>query len=634
MPMVPRPVPSLRRAVLVACQALLLVATGRTQAPAAWASLSVPTGVVATDLLNLGKVVAYRDGIQLHAWSAVTRNWKVHPRGAVGTTRVFNDCVLTIGLGAAHAFSSMRGAFASMSIGPTATLRNGITNQNDSVLLVVDGATLHAYSSFVGTWTSRVFPGPPATVVLRHTALAAYGTMLSAYDAFTGTWHDLTVPAVPWQLSVDGTAGFAEANGTVHAFSAVHGAWSTRQIAVGSSLVRGDDYGIWIGGGTAIGYSSLQNAWVAAGPAGTNATPFDLFAVLDTPAGKRAFSACTATWSPALASASAGMVGSGSTLLLQDAAGVTGWSAVNDRHATLAGPALGMQAAGAVGSMLAAGNHPVLWSSLTGTWHRAPGAAQPGPPSLTTTGAAVGAGSGVFAFDGRTGAFVLLNTPSLAWSSNPSSAPLIAWDAANLWAFEARSGRWLATPRAGTGTPSVAIWRTCALVVDGSTAFGFGAPAGQWAAVPLPGPVLGTRVNSESVRVHTQNHVLAFPAVGEIVPQAQFPEFRRMQPAGAPLDLVLAVPANGFALLGIGRLARAPTPLPGFGDLLLDALVAPPLLVAGSTTGEPVTLHLPPAVATALRGDEWGLQAAMFQAAILPVVGTPWLTAAAAIWPL
>jgi hypothetical protein len=627
-------VPSLRRAVPVVCQVLLLVAAGRAQAPAAWASLSVPTGVAAADLLNLGKVVGYRDGSRLHAWSAVTRTWQGHPRAGIGTTRVFNDCVLTIGPGAAHAFSSMRGAFASVAIGPTATLRNGTTNQNDSVLLVGEGATLHAFSSFVGTWTSRTFPGAPATAVLRHTALAAFGTMLCAYDAFTGTWHDLTVPAVPWQLSVDGTAGFAEANGTVHAFSAVHGVWSTRQIVVGAALVRGDDYGVWIGGGAAVGYSSLQNEWAAAGSAGTTAAPFDLFAVLDTPAGKRAFSACTARWSPVLASAGAVVVGSGCTLLLQDAAGVSGWSAVNDRRATLPGPSFGMQAAGAVGSTLDAGNRPVLWSSLTGTWHHAPGAAQAGPASLTTTCAAVGGGSGVFAFDARTSTFVLLDTPGIAWSSNPSSAPLIAWDATNLWAFEARTGRWLATPRSGTGTPNVGIWRTCALVVDGATAYGFGAPAGQWAAVPLPGPVLGTRVNSESVRVHTQNHVLAFPAIGEIVPQAQFPEFRRVQAAGAPLDLVLAVPANGFALLGIGPLGKSPTPIPGFGDLLLATMVAPPLLVAGSTTGEPVTLHLPPAVATALRGSEWGLQAAMLQAAILPPLGTPWLTAAATIWPL
>jgi len=613
---------------------LTVAAAVPAQAPNAWATLAVPSGVTAGNIVNLGKVIGYRDGNSVHAWSAVTRNWQTQVVVGTPTTRAFNDCVLVVEAGAAHAMASGRGVFASIALGPNAIVRNGTTSNNDSVVVIEDGAALHTFSSFTGAWATRSAPAGLTISVQRHTAILAAGAMLSGYDAFTGQWHDLAVTAVPWALTADGTAAFAEHGGTVHAFSATHRRWTTHPVAVGSAFLRGDDFGVWIGGGDVLGYSSLQDRWEPARVAGTLGTAHDLFALVDTAHGKRAFSACTGTWSAVLGTSGAAFVAGGSVVLVQDGGGVRGWSAVNGRTEIWPSPTLGMQAVGVVATTIDSNSHPVVWSGLTGKWYRAPAAALPGNPALTTTTASIASSTGVFAFHARTGGFVPLTTPGVAWSSNPSSAPLIAWDSSNLWAFEGRAGRWLAAPRAGTGTPNVGIWRTCALVLDGATAFGFGTPAGIWASTPLPGPVLGTRVNSESARVHTANAVLAFPAIGELVPQAQFPEFRRVQAAGADLDVVMAIPAGGFGLLAIGPLSPTPLPIPGLGDLLLSSFVAPPLLVTGNANGEPITLHLAPSVATALRGREWGMQAAMLQAAILPPMGMPWLTAAATVLPL
>ncbi|MBM3961711.1 MAG: hypothetical protein FJ306_07410, partial [Planctomycetes bacterium] len=76
--------------------ATLLFALGGApaQAPAPWATLSVPTGVQPAQAASLGKIVAYSDGTTLHAWSAVTRDWTSHPVGSQATLRLNNDCLL------------------------------------------------------------------------------------------------------------------------------------------------------------------------------------------------------------------------------------------------------------------------------------------------------------------------------------------------------------------------------------------------------------------------------------------------------------------------------------------------------------------------------------------------------------
>jgi hypothetical protein len=61
--------------------ALLPILAGAlsAQAPSPWAGLPVPSGVQATSVLSLGKVVAYREPSTVHAFSAVVRQWRSAP---------------------------------------------------------------------------------------------------------------------------------------------------------------------------------------------------------------------------------------------------------------------------------------------------------------------------------------------------------------------------------------------------------------------------------------------------------------------------------------------------------------------------------------------------------------------------
>lgn len=599
------------------------------QAPPAWSSLPVPAGVVAAQAVSQGKLVTYRDGGLLHAWSAVTRRWTSTPASAAATLRVHNDCLLVQDGGLWTAFAAYRGTFAPLPVGGSAQLLNPGGAVNDSLLAVADGGLLHTFSAFVGAWTSRPLAASHLFAVQRHVAVLVQGTLVSGLDAPTGQWLDHTVAAAPTAVSADGTAGFAFGVGTVHAFSASRTTWLDHTAPVGAVFTRGDDWGVWSAGTHTLGYSAIRGRFAATRlPVAAVVTVQDVFGLFTGAAGVLAFSALTCDFRGALATTSAQCTASTTAALLTDSSGTRGYSAVHNRTALLgaAGPASGVANVVAwVGD--AANGPPWFFSALTCTWHQAPANVLPGDPTLSTTAAACLTPTGCVAFSPRTNTFVALADPGVALAANPSSAPLVAIGATTLHAFEARTGRWIDTARAGSGQVTSQIWRTGAVLFDGNTAFGFGTPAGSWSATTLPGPVTGLRANSESVRVQTANAVFAWPAIGTLSWFAQFPEFRRVQPADATARFAIDLPAGGFALVGIGVASASPLPLPGLGELLLAPTGITVLPVAGTAAGTPVVVALPPA--TTLPSN-FELAA---QAAVWPPGGIPYLGDVATLMP-
>jgi hypothetical protein len=267
-----------------------------------------------------------------------------------------------------------------------------------------------------------------------------------------------------------------------------------------------------------------------------------------------------------------------------------------------------------------------LFSARTGQWHQPPVDALPGDPLLTTTSAALLTPTGALAFAPASGDFVRLQRPGLLVTGNPSSGPLLAYDANDVFAFDARREAWLAVPRSGAGPLQVQIWRTTALAIDGSTTYAYGAAAGAWSTQTLPGAAVSLRANSESARVSTQNDLFAFAAVPEVLPFAQFPEFRRVQPRGADLRVSLAVPPAGIAVLATGAIAPTSVVFPGLGEffLLPNGTAATPVL--GSPLGEPVTVAFAVPLLPQLLGTLVGWQAAM-----LPAQGQAYLSELATV---
>jgi hypothetical protein len=616
-------VASVRTTFAKLCCLSVLTTAALTQATSPWTDLPVPGGVTMAGTASLGKNVAWFDGATVHAWSAVTRRFVTMPTGPSTALRLTNDWLLARDGDNWHAFSAWTGSFVTRIFTPSAQLLNGASNNNDSMVLVADAGQLHLFSAFTGTWSSRAI-GPSALVsTLRHVALLAEGTLLTAADAFTGQWHDLTVPNVVGNLSSDGTAGFADDGGRVYAFSASHRSWRQATLPDSAQFVRGDDWGVFWSGSRQLGYSAIRGEFATAGATVSAVTTAqDLFALLTTPQGALAYSACRGTFSGPHGQANATPVVGSAVAMFQEPTGVLAYGAVLDRAEFWARPATAGSCAGVVAFVTDnASNRPVLFSALTGTFRAAPANALATPPLLTTTIAAVPTTTGLLAWNARNAAFVPAPGSPIGFTGNPSSAPLLAWDANDLFAFDARSNRWITTPRASSAPPTVAIWRTTAMFLDGNVAFGFGVQAGSWSSITLPEAFGSWRANSESGRISTATHMLAYSALGSVLTHAQFPEFRRLQPIGTDLRVVLPVPATALCVLGAGRLLAVPIAVPGFGELALDAAALVTVAVTPPPNGDPteVVIGVPPA--PALLGVQWACQGA-----VLPATGAPWLT--------
>ena len=597
------------------------------QAPSPWATLAVPGGVVPSQLTSIGKLVAYHDGATLHAFSAVTRAWHAWASPNPGPLRANNDCLLLQGSGTWLAFASYTGRFAPLAVGAGAVLHNGVGASNDSVLLVGAGPLLHAFSAFTGAWTTRTVPASHLVAVQRHVAVLVAGSTVGGFDAFTGQWTDLTVPVAPGVASADGTAGFAYGSGTIHAFSASRRAWVSTTEPASSTFERADDWGLWYGPGGVTAYGALHGAFErTTAPATAVAAVQDVYALVLGPQGVFAFSALTNSISRALAAPAASIAASTCVALLTDGNGTRAYDAVHGRAVAAPAAAGNGGVANVVAWVDTAGGPPLFFSALTGAWHRAPAAVLPGPPLLTTTAAACATNTGALAFAPRSGRFVPLVEPTAVLHGNPASAPLLALGATTTHAFDARTERWVGVPHARSA-PNVQIWRTAAVVVDGTTALGFGSQAASWSAAALPAVPIAIRANSESARVSTANEVLAWSAIGEVAWLAQFPEFRRVQPAGAPARLVLRVPPGGVAALALGPVAPAPVPLAALGELQLVPAQLAAVAVVALPSGEPVVIDagVPGA---ALAGVPFGAQALL-----LAPGGASWLSDLAVVWP-
>lgn len=612
------------------CALAFACALASAQGPSLWSSQPIAAGS-SPQVLALGKLVHFVDQGTLRCWSAATRAWQQIPVSPAATVLQTNDVLVVRDGPILTAVSSICGVTAPLVVTAGAQVVNLPSRTNDSIVLVRDGLTLHAFSGFTGRWVSRAVSAAAMTDVQRHVALLADGATVGGFDPFSGDWVDLTAPSAPLQLSADGVCGLVQCLGHTLGFSALHGAWAQAPSLPGAALHRNDDWAVLADGASALAYSGLSHSFsaIVTGPAQVAASE-DLFCMLTSPGLLHAYSAPTGQWSVAAWTGNELLRTTAAAASVEDGAQWIAWSALTGAFVSLPFVPAGLALAGAVMAAEENGTgRPMLFSAMTGAFHAPPVSAQAGVPQVSTCGALVREAGGVLAFSARTGAFVPLAGAGLSLESNASSAPLLCWDAGALHFFDARRDVWLHEPRASTQPPNVQIWRTAAFVVDGQDAVGFGSQSGRVERTALPGPLVSFRANSESAALVTAGSVLAMSAVGEALPDAQYPDFRRAQGLGAPLRVRVQMPPGSLALLGLAPLASQGVSLPGLGELLLDpnalfvALLAPAAgqgvaVFAAATPADP-----------ALRGLGLGAQAL-----VAPPAATPYLTAAAALWLL
>jgi len=595
----------------------------------AWSELVPPNGVPVAGVDSIGKLVHFVDGSTLHVWSAFTRRWHQLGIGPNATVRQTNDWLLVQDGPTWTAFAAASGRFAPLALGAGAFVRNPVSQNNDSLLFVRDGTQLHAFSGFIGRWVSRSIAANASTTVQRHTGLLASGNTLSGFSAFSGQWHDQTLTAAVISLSADGTAGLAETPTQVFGFSARRSSWSSSPSMANAVRSRGDDWAGWYDGVQVMAFSGLRGSFTTQpiGP-GSLRHAADLYALYATSTSTYGYSAITGSW----ASTSTGLAAitrtASAVALVEEPLLLTAYSAP---LGTFVSTNLDASATSLAGTVIAATERtsgmPALFSALTGNWQAGPADAVPALPLIGRISALLPRAAGFYAFSARTGAFVPLGSASGTAVIGPQTAPAVVWDPTGLHFFDAGRDLWRSEPRGGSGQPTVHLWRTTALVLDGNEALGFGSQSGQIARTAMPEPVAAFRVNSESVTVVTAARALTFSALGQPNTLAQFPDFRRVFTAGGTLYVQLPMQTGDLALIAGGLLATQPMTVAGLGELLLDTQAMAAMLILPRADADRGELLLAVPDLPALHGMHF-----WFQALLLPATASPVLTTGCEVW--
>ncbi len=554
--------------------ALAVCACLGAQRPASWNALNVPAGVDPYAVMQLGKLVTYREGGNVHVYSAFSRKWKTRAISGSASLRNANDWLLIREGNTFTAFSSMRGTFQSITLSSSAYVVNPVSQRNDSILLVADGTDLWAFSGLQGSWVRRPISFSASLSVQRHVAIIADGRTLAGMSAFAGTWITRVTLLPVSQVYTDGTVGIAYNDSSVYGFSAQRGTWQeTSAPAPGAAFAGKADVAVWADGSQLLGFSGLRGNFSTY----ATSTPVSLFvdqqvAVASGSRRQFFFSAATGQWTvfttqqfPIIRTAAA-------TVLIQSSGSVHAYSALSGRVASIPVRASSTDVNWGLATAIDQWTGAVwLYSAFTGTWQRPP----PGPPftlpRLAFQAALVDTDNGYAAFSGRTGRFVPVVVGGGAVPHvDPNSGVVAIEDSQSLHIFEPRRDLWLQQPlQPSLGPLQVQIWRTSLIATQGMRAYGYGSQTGEIEAFNLPQPVTGIRASSESISLLTQDNLVAFSSVPDLNTHWQFPEFRRMYVADSPAELQMHGPTGSIGVILVGLPGPATAYLPA-GPLVLS----------------------------------------------------------------
>lgn len=570
-------------------------------------------------MFQRGKLLVEWDpaGGSVAVFSAFTRAWHRRAIAPGASLTHANDwCLIREGT-RWTAFGAYAGRFASVSLSATASLVNPASQRNDSLAVVRDGARVWAFSGFDGAW--EVLDAGPAALVAtqRHVAVVADGQRLWARSAWLPGWRPATAAQPVLAVAADGTAGVAETGAAIHGFSAALGRWNRTATPGGAGAGRTlGDVALFERSAEVVAFSGLTGTFArVAVPPGSAAVLDRQVAAVPMGAATLLYSAVDGRWQRH--ATSGGGVPSlrteASLVLLREPDRVHAFSALVGAVSTVMEVPVSVDATRALASVVGSGGQAYLYSARTGAWHPAPGSAgrpQLGAVDALLPSAVPASSSNLWAFSGRDGSFVPLQAGANALTYvDPQSAAMAAADDAMAHAFDGRTGRWVSTALSGTTPPQVAQWRTAIVLARGTRAVGFAVQAGRFEEVDLGSSPSQLVASSEVVLVDTPALRWGFGAVPEVLGAWQFPAFRRIQPAGAPLALFVRR-ADASMFVGVSPWAAQPWPVAAGAALWLDpataglwATLAP---ADGAAVGVP--LGVLPVAPAALRGTRWVFQ--------------------------
>ncbi|MCA8972243.1 MAG: hypothetical protein KDC95_20815 [Planctomycetes bacterium] len=569
----------------------------RGQGVPAFAELPLPGGANAASVTQLGKIAAYDDGAMLYSFSAHTRKWSGIAKSASATLRQANDWFLLVDGTRYSAYSAIHGTWRSVTLSTSAVVLNPASQRNDSIVLVQDGATIHAYSGFTGQWVSRSFGATATFAVQRHAALAADGTTLWGIGAFDMVWRSQSMATTATRVVADSFGGYAEAGGSVYGYSAQTRTFASASLPPGGLTVsESGDVAIWYAAPQALAWSALRGNFSTL-TVGTGAAIVEssrqvgLIALAGT---THFYSAALGTWTSVTVPVSATRILDSTTALVVDVSSVHAYSAWTGTVTSLPQTVTQPQVTRAVAAAVSSGGMPWIYSAITGLWYPAPTGALSQPALLSVHGGLVRTSTGFAAFSSRTGTFTPFVTSNGVPFSDPATAILGIIEPNRLSVFEERGARWHSTSVQNAPVPST--WRLVLINADGNKLQGFGAQNGILEQQIIPASTLpvALRASSEVATAQHAKGVWGYSSLPDVLTAAQYPEFRRIFLTGNPLPLYVSAPANSAVVSLVGARATNPLATP-FGNLHIDlaSLVVGPVLPVSASGTAAVELATP-----------------------------------------
>ncbi|MCB9890220.1 MAG: hypothetical protein H6832_06505 [Planctomycetes bacterium] len=588
------------RACLLIGTSLAATITAHGQGVPAFAELQLPGGALAASVTQLGKIAAYDDGATLYSFSAHTRKWSGIAKSAAATLRQANDWFLLVDGTRYSAFSAIHGTWRSVTVSPSAVVLNPASQRNDSIVLVQDGTTIHAYSGFTGQWVSRSFGATTAFAVQRHAAMAADGTTLWGIGAFDMIWRSQAMTTTATRVVADSFGGYAEAGGTVYGYSAQTRTFASASLPPGAvSVSESGDVAIWHAAPQALAWSALRGSFATL-TVGTGAAIVESsrqVGLIALAATTHFYSAALGTWTSVSVPVSATRILDSTTALVVDASNVHAYSAWTGTVASLAQTVTQPQVTRAVAAAVSSSGMPLIYSAITGQWHAVPTGTLSQPALLSVHGGLVRTSTGFAAFASRTGTFTPFATSNGVPISDPSTAIVGIIEPNRLSVFEERGPRWHS--RTVQNAPVPATWRMVLINADGNKLDGFGAQNGilEQQVIPASTLPIALRASSEVATAQHAKGLWGYSSLPDVLTGAQYPEFRRIFVTGNPLPLYVSAPASSAVVSLVGARAASPLSTP-FGDLHVDlaSLVVGPVLsvsTAGTASVELATPNVP-----------------------------------------
>lgn len=599
----------------------LFVAAAIAQAPPPFADLILPNGTAGAINSAFGQTITVRDGATWHAFSAAIGSWQSLTLLGTNTVQTLENLAYVREPGAVVAWSAWRGKFVAQPLANGAAILP--TALGDDVLAAVDGNQLHTFSAFTGTWTTRTLP-PNTTVLPRHQTVLLYSDQVAGgLDPYRDQWHDIALTSQPYANQVNGHAAVLAEGTDLHGFSAHRGQWTTISNPIASTvLAAGRDFGLAYGNGLAIGYSSITGTFAAQAAVGGTTQALPGFALTDTPGGAYAYSAATGYWTllPALSD----YVSGGGDIALFTVPNplqpVAVYNAISGQFATYTQPV--QTVTNSLALSIPASGSASVYSAFTGLWHGLSTTITNPNSNWFDLCGIVRPATGPLTFHARSGAVQPIpasTTPAALLTGHSSAAYLVASAGLSSRVYDSRTDRWLDVPP-GLGVRSLS--RHVALFATGTAAAAYSAASGQLAPTTLPEPVITTLAGPTVAAFRTANHFVAFAALPDNCSPFGWPESAAAIGLFTTYHHQLRLPVGAIALLGIGRKAAAPLPVPPFGDLWLDPAEFVSILALPPSSEFRQTFALPIPALPTLHNTEW-----FVQSLVLPVTGSGYFTA-------